>query len=270
MNPAVSRLPSLFIGHGNPLTAFDDNQYTRGWAALAAAMPRPRAILCISAHWYTRGTGVTAMAQPRTVHDFYGFPDALYQYHYRAAGDPALAQRVAELLAPLEVIQDQQWGLDHGSWTILKHMYPQADVPVLQLSIDGARDPAWHYELGRQLQPLRDEGVLLMGSGNIVHNLRYMLRQLPTTPAYAWAESFYIQVRDGILKRDHDALIHYERFGEAAALSVPTPEHFLPLLYVLGASYADEPVTLPLDEVPLDSISMLSVCCGKLPVVNNA
>jgi 4,5-DOPA dioxygenase extradiol len=262
MNTFTTRMPTLFIGHGSPLTAFEDNRYTRGWAALAAAIPKPRAILCISAHWYTRGTAVTAMTQPRTVHDFSGFPDALYQYHYRAPGDPALAQQVAELLAPLEVIQDQQWGLDHGSWTVLKHMYPQADIPVLQLSIDATRDPQWHYEQGRKLQPLRDMGVLVMGAGNVVHNLRLMQRS--EQAAHPWAVTFDRQVRQGIEQRDHDALIHYERFGEGARLSVPTAEHYLPLLYVLGAGTADEPVRVLLDGVTMGSISMLSVCAGAM------
>jgi 4,5-DOPA dioxygenase extradiol len=254
-------MPSLFIGHGSPLTAFEDNRFTRGWAALGAALPKPRAILCVSAHWYTRGTAVTAMAQPRTVHDFYGFPQALYEYHYRAPGDPEMAQRIADLLSPIEIIQDQQWGFDHGSWTVLKHMYPQADVPVLQLSIDGTRAPQWHYELGRKLQPLRDEGVLLMGSGNVVHNLRYLQRD--SDSGYPWAVTFNEQVRRSIEQRDHDALIHYERFGEAAALSVPTAEHYLPLLYALGASTPDEPMEVLLDDVTIGSISMLSVLSGN-------
>lgn len=261
MSNAPIRLPALFIGHGSPLTAFEDNEYTRGWAALAAAMPRPRAILCVSAHWYTQGSAVTAMTQPRTVHDFYGFPDELYQYHYRAPGEPLLAQRISGLLAPLPVIQDQQWGFDHGSWTVLKHMYPAADIPVVQLSIDGTQDAAWHYALGRQLRALRDEGVLLIGSGNVVHNLRY-LRRSADAPAYAWAEAFNRRVHEWIAQRDDEALIHYQRAGEMAGLSVPTPEHYLPLLYVLGASHADEPVSMPLNEVVLGAISMLSACYG--------
>jgi 4,5-DOPA dioxygenase extradiol len=265
MSNSLSRLPALFIGHGSPMTAFEDNQYTRGWAALAAMMPKPRAILCVSAHWYTRGTGVTAMIQPRTVHDFSGFPDELYQYHYPAHGDPVLAQRVSELLAPMTVAQDQQWGLDHGSWSLLKHLYPDADVPVVQLSIDATQDAAWHYALGQQLRPLRDESVLLLGSGNVVHNLRYA--QLGAHgSSYPWAESFNAQVRDSLVGRDHEALIHYERFGEAATLAVPTPEHYLPLLYVLGASHIDEPVDVMLDEVTMGSISMLSARYGAANV----
>ena len=257
--------PTLFVGHGSPMTAFEDNQFVRGWAALAAAMPRPRAILCVSAHWYTSGTGVTAMLQPRTVHDFSGFPAELYQYHYRAPGDPVLAQQIADLLAPLEVTQDQQWGFDHGSWAVLKHMYPQADVPVLQLSIDGTRDAAWHYALGQRLRPLRDQGVLLLGSGNVVHNLR-QLRMGDSMPPQSWAARFNDEVRNNIETRNHDALIHYEQYGEAARQSVPTPEHYLPLLYVLGASEDDEPVSITLDEIMFGSIGMMSVSCGALHV----
>src|SRR5689334_8599605 len=181
MNSSISaansvRMPALFVGHGSPLTAFEDNQSTQGWKALADTLPRPRAIVCISAHWYTQGTGVTAMPNPPTIHDFYGFPKALYEYTYPAPGDPALAKHVIELLKPTEVIADNMWGFDHGCWTVLKHMYPQADVPVLQLSIDGTRDAQAHFEMGKQLAPLRDEGVLVLGAGNVVHNLRYLQR----------------------------------------------------------------------------------------------
>lgn len=262
MNTSTSRMPVLFVGHGSPMTAFEDNRYTRGWATLAAAIPKPRAILAISAHWYTRGTAVTAMENPRTVHDFSGFPDALYQYHYRAPGDPDLARQVADLLKPVEVVQDQQWGLDHGAWTVLKHMYPEADVPVLQLSIDATREPQWHYDLGRKLQPLRDMAVLVMGAGNVVHNLGRI--QWNGQAAYPWAVTFDQQVRQGIETRNHAALIDYARFGEPAKLSVPTPEHYLPLLYVLGASTSDEPVQVWLDGITMGSISMMSVLAGDV------
>lgn len=258
---STRRLPALFIGHGSPLTAFEDNKYTRGWAALADEMPTPRAILCISAHWYTRGTAVTAMPQPRTIHDFHGFPKELYEYFYTAPGDPALAHHIAELLAPTEVMLDQQWGLDHGCWTVLKHMYPQANVPVLQLSIDGAREADAHYQMGKQLAPLRDEGVLILGAGNVVHNLRY-LQRAEAASTFPWAETFNREVRESIEKRDFDALVHYQRFGQSAAMSVPTPDHYLPLLYTLGASYADEPIQVLLDDIAAASISMMSVKAG--------
>lgn len=251
----MNRLPTRFIGHGSPLTAFDDNQFTRSWAAMGATTPKPSAILCISAHWYTNGTGITASAQPRTVHDFYGFPDELYQYHYRAPGDPALAEHIAKMLRPVEVVMDQQWGFDHGSFTVLKHMYPQADIPVLQLSMDGHQDTAWHFDMGKRLKPLREQGVLILGSGNIVHNMRRTDRDSPQSPG----AQFNREVRECLERRDFDALIHYQRFGESARFSVPTPDHYLPLLYVLGASDERDAIEMNLDELPVPGSGMLSV-----------
>lgn len=256
-----SRLPALFIGHGSPLTAFEDNEYTRGWSALANALPPLRAIVCISAHWYTRGTGITAMPQPRTIHDFYGFPKELYDYQYPAAGDPELAQQVAALLEPGHAVLDQQWGLDHGCWTVLKHMFPNANVPVLQLSIDGQLDAAAHFQLGKQLAPLRDQGVLIVGTGNVVHNLGYA--QLHGQPApLPWAIEFNRYIRERIEQRDFDSVVHFERFGKSAALSVPSPDHYLPLMYVLGASHPDDAVEIPLDGIAAASVSMMSVKVG--------
>jgi 4,5-DOPA dioxygenase extradiol len=255
------RMPAIFIGHGSPLLAFEDNAYTRNMARMGRELPRPRAILCISAHWYTRGTGVTAMDAPRTIHDFSGFPDELYRFHYRCKGDPALAQQVAALLKPLEVTQDLQWGLDHGCWTVLKHMYPQADIPVVQLSIDGERDAEWHYNLGRQLAPLRDDNVLLLGTGNIVHNLRYLVRD-PNATALPWASEFQQHIRDAVEQRDHQALIHYERFGDSARLSVPTTDHYLPLLYIAGASNEHDAVTVSAADISIAAVSMMSVQYG--------
>ncbi len=259
----TTRMPLLFIGHGSPLTAFEDNQFTRGWTQLVDGV-QPRAVLCVSAHWYTRDTAVTAMSQPRTIHDFYGFPDALYQFHYPAAGDPQLAQRVTELLAPVQVLHDQQWGFDHGCWTVMKHLFPQANVPVVQLSIDGTRKPQWHYDLGQQLKILRDEGVLIVGSGNVVHNLQ-RIRFTENAEPFPWATSFDQQVRRCIESFQHQPLIDYQddsALRQAAMLSVPTPEHYLPLLYVLGASDSQDQVQVTLDEVVLGSISMLSVKLG--------
>ena len=257
----TTRMPVMFIGHGSPLTAFEDNHFTHGWAALANAIPKPRAVLCISAHWYTRGSAVTAMLQPRTIHDFHGFPDALYQFHYPAPGDPLLVQRVSDLLSPVAVNQDQQWGFDHGAWAVLKHMYPCADVPIIQLSIDGTRDAQWHYDLGKRLAPLRDEGVLILGSGNVVHNLQ-LLHFAEPTAALPWAQQFNQYVRASLEAHDYHALVNYQQQRESAALSVPTSEHYDPLLYVLGASAATEPVSIVLDEIVLGSISMLSVKIG--------
>lgn len=253
-----TRQAAVFIGHGSPMNALEDNPHTRAWRQLGESMPRPRAILAVSAHWYTRGTGVTAMTQPKTIHDFYGFPPALFEQRYPAPGDPALAQRVQELLRPVAVTADQEWGLDHGTWSVLAHVYPQADIPVVQLSIDATQPPEYHYELGRRLAPLREEGVLIFGSGNVVHNLRQAKWQ-PGSSAYPWAADFAGELRTALAGGDHQPAIHYQRFGEAAMLSVPTPEHYLPLLYVLGAGSPQDVISFPTDGIEMAAISMLTV-----------
>lgn len=262
MNTSL-RMPALFVGHGSPMAAFDDNVFTRTWARLGRELPRPRAILCVSAHWYTQGTGITAQAQPKTIHDFYGFPEALYQYHYHAPGDPQLAQDIVRQLQPLVVVEDHQWGYDHGSWTVLKHMYPDMQVPVLQLSIDGTQPPAWHYTLGQQLKMLREQGVLVMGSGNVVHNLRYLQRS-GDTPAHPLAQQFNTAVAEALRTHNVQALVDYSQHGDAARFSVPTPDHYLPLLYVLGASHDDEVPQLLMSQVVMGSISMMSVLYGAV------
>ena len=255
-------LPALFIGHGNPLNALQTNDWTRAWTTLGAALPRPRAVLSISAHWYIDGTAVTAMAAPRTIHDFGGFPRELYEVRYAAPGNPALAKRVQQLLAPLAVSADESWGLDHGTWSVLRHFFPDADVPVVQLSIDESRPPTFHYELGTKLRPLREEGILLVGSGNVVHNLHtYAWGRHPQGP-YDWALRFERRVRQALSAGDHATLVDYEKLGPDALLAVPTPEHFLPLLYVLGASSAGEPVTFPVEGMDGGSVSMLTVQFG--------
>ncbi|MGV8997820.1 MAG: 4,5-DOPA dioxygenase extradiol [Parvibaculaceae bacterium] len=251
-------MPAVFIGHGNPMYAIEPNAYTAGWAQLAASLPRPKAILCISAHWYTQGTGVTAMLAPRTIHDFGRFPQALFDVQYPAPGDPALAARIIDLLQPLGVISDTSWGLDHGTWSVLVHAFPQADIPVLQLSIDGTKPNSFHYELGQRLSALRDEGVLIIGSGNVVHNLSLVKWQGDATP-FDWATSFNDAVRDHITRSDHAPLIDYEAMGEPALLSIPTPDHYLPLLYVLGAIRPSDKVTFPVDGIDMGSLSMLCV-----------
>jgi 4,5-DOPA dioxygenase extradiol len=255
-------LPALFLGHGNPMNALRDNAWTRAWRALGASLPRPRAVLSVSAHWYLAGTAVTAMASPRTIHDFGGFPRELYAQRYPAPGDPALAARVAALLAPLPVRLDEDWGLDHGTWSVLRHVFPDADVPVVQLSIDETREAAFHYDIGRRLGALRTEGVLLLGSGDIVHNLQTYAWGRHGTEPYDWALRFEARVRAYIEARRHDELIHYGTLGPDAQLSIPTPEHYLPLLYVLGASRADEPVSFPAEGVDGGSVSMLTVRFG--------
>ena len=256
-------LPALFVGHGNPLNALQENDWTRAWAALGATLPRPRAVLSISAHWYVGETAVTAMAAPRTIHDFGGFPRELYEVRYPAAGDPSLARRVQELLAPLAVSPNESWGLDHGTWAVLRHVFPGAEVPVVQLSIDETRPPSFHYELGTKLRRLREENILLIGSGDVVHNLHaYAWGRHPQEP-YDWALRFEREVRQALTAGDHARIVDYESLGPDALLAVPTPEHFLPLLYVLGASTAEERITFPVEGMDGGSVSMLAVQFGR-------
>ena len=253
-------MPVVFFGHGSPMNTLDRNQYTEAWRRLSESIPTPKAVLCVSAHWFTKGTAVTAMSRPKTIHDFYGFPQALFEVQYPAPGEPKLASRVRELLAPLDVGLDESWGLDHGTWSVLKHVYPKADVPVVQLSIDGTQPPQFHYETGRRLAPLRDEGILVVGSGNVVHNLRLMRRE--GAQGFDWAVRFNERIREALATRDHRTLVEFEKLGEDARLSVPTPEHYLPLLYIAGLQGADEPMGFPVDGYDLGSISMLTAVAG--------
>jgi 4,5-DOPA dioxygenase extradiol len=255
-------LPALFLGHGNPLNALQDNAWTRGWSALGASLPRPRAVLSVSAHWYVPQLAVTAMAAPRTIHDFGGFPRELYEVRYPAPGDAALAARVQRLLAPLPVSANEDWGLDHGSWSVLRHLFPQADVPVVQLSIDETQPPPFHYEVGVRLRPLRQEGILLLGSGDVVHNLHTYAWGRHLQEPYDWALRFEAHVRACLAARDHASLVNYAAFGREAHLAVPTPEHYLPLLYALGASTPGEPVSFPVDGMDGGSVSILAVQFG--------
>ena len=254
-------MPAVFFGHGSPLNALQRNRYTMAWQQFGKATPRPHSILCISAHWYTRGTSVTSMAKPKTIHDFGGFPQALYEVEYPAPGDPSLASRVIELLADIQVAADASgWGLDHGTWSVLKHVYPQADIPVVQLSIDGSQPLAYHYELAKSLAPLRDERVLVVGSGNVVHNLRVMRAE--GAGPYPWAERFNDSVRSRLIARDHAALANMAALGEDGAMSIPTPEHYLPLLYVIALQQAGDSLQFLADGVEMGSISMMSIALG--------
>ncbi len=257
-----SRMPALFLGHGSPMNVLEDNRYTRAWEQLGQTLPRPQAILAVSAHWYTRGTAVTAMENPRTIHDFGGFPQALFDVRYPAPGSPALAKTVQEILLPVEVTADQSWGFDHGSWGVVKKMYPAADIPMVQLSIDGTKPAAYHYRLGRELSVLRDRGVMIIASGNVVHNLR-MVNWQGTAAPYPWAESFNQFVRDNLSWRGEGPhpLVDFMRH-DGAALSNPSPDHYLPLLYVLGAWDGKEPISIPVDGIEMASLSMLSVQVG--------
>jgi 4,5-DOPA dioxygenase extradiol len=260
--PTATRLPAIFFGHGNPMNALADNRYTQAWRSIGASIAKPRAVLCISAHWYTAGTALTAMSAPRTIHDFGGFPRALFEFQYPAAGSPELANEVQQLLGAATVTLDQDWGLDHGTWSVLCHVYPQADIPVVQLSIDETLPAAEHYAIGRRLAPLRDDGVLIIGSGNLVHNLHAYAWGKQAQEPYDWAVRFETQAREWMLAGNHQPLIDYETLGRDAALSAPTPDHYLPLLYVLGAQHSDERVTFPIDGVDGGSVSMLSVQLG--------
>jgi len=254
-------MPAVFFGHGSPMNTLERNIYTEAWRGIGLSLTRPKAILAVSAHWYIRGTVVTAMQNPPTIHDFGGFPQALFDFQYPAPGNPALAARVRDLLTPLAVQLDDSWGLDHGTWSVLAHVFPDADVPVVQLSIDATQPAAFHYALGRRLAPLRDEGVLIVGSGNVVHNLG-MIKWDGAAPTYDWAVRFNGQVRDCIERRDHQPLVAYEKLGNDARLSVPTPEHYLPLLYVISLQDKSEPIAIPVDGIQNASISMLTVVVG--------
>jgi 4,5-DOPA dioxygenase extradiol len=252
-------MPALFIGHGSPMNAIEDNKFSRAWQESARQIPQPKAILCISAHWETRGSQVTAMEKPRTIHDFYGFPQELFEKQYPASGSPALADRLVKLVGESRVKTDQSWGLDHGTWSVLCQMYPKADIPAVQLSLDRSQENIYHYQLGQTLRQLRQEGVLVIGSGNIVHNLRLMVWQ---DTAFDWAVEYDEKVKQWILERDDDAIIHYERHGKPALLSVNSAEHYLPLLYILGIKEENEPVSFFADKLWGGSLSMRCVRFG--------
>ena len=258
----ADQLPALFFGHGNPMNALAENAYTASWKSLGLKTPRPKAILSISAHWFVPGTGVTVSTAPRTIHDFGGFPRELYQVQYPAPGDPDLARRVQTLLQPLPVQLDNSWGLDHGTWSVLCHVYPQADIPVVQLSIDEGKPAAFHFDVGRKLAPLRDEGILIVGSGNLVHNLHAYAWGRHAPDPYDWAIRFEDRARELMLAGDTKPLIDYETLGREALLSIPTPDHYLPLLYVLGARQTGDTIKFPVEGVDGGSISMLSVQVG--------
>ncbi|HLN98657.1 MAG TPA: 4,5-DOPA dioxygenase extradiol [Pyrinomonadaceae bacterium] len=255
-------MPTIFFGHGNPMNALLRNAYTNGWTAIGEFIPRPKAVLAISAHWYLPLTAVTAGAAPKTIHDFGGFPPELYEIEYPAPGDPALARRVQDLLRPVSVELDEHWGLDHGTWSVLCHVFPEANIPVVQLSIDETQAPEFHYDIGKRLAPLREEGVLIIGSGNLVHNLHSYAWGGHKVEPFDWAVRFEEQVRE-LLQQGEDApLISYEALGRDALLSVPTPEHYLPLLYVIGTRRNGEQISFPVAGVDGGSVSMLTVQVG--------
>ncbi len=256
------RLPVIFFGHGSPMNGIEDNAFSENWKTMGQQILRPKAVLCISAHWFTRGTLVTSMQNPRTIHDFGGFPQELFNVDYPAPGNPGLALETTTLLANKTHSQlDHDWGLDHGTWSVVRHMYPDADIPILQLSIDFTKGPQFHYDLARELDDLRNRGVLIIGSGNMVHNLSIMDWQ-QTNSGFDWAVEMNDIFKNLILDGDHSPLIQYENLGKGAKLSIPTPEHYLPLLYVLGLQDKNDPVNLFNNKTILGSISMTSVKIG--------
>jgi 4,5-DOPA dioxygenase extradiol len=254
--------PAIFFGHGNPMNAILHNDYTNAWSRVGRTTSRPKAILSISAHWFVPETGVTVSTSPRTIHDFGGFPRELFEVQYPAPGDPALARRVQNLLAPLEVTLDNSWGLDHGTWSVLRHVYPDADIPVVQLSIDEGKPASLHFEIGKRLAPLREEGVLIIGSGNLVHNLHTYAWGRHMPDPYDWAVRFETDAKEMMIAGDYKPLIDYETLGPEALLSIPTPDHYLPMLYVLATRQQREIITFPIEGVDGGSISMLTVQVG--------
>lgn len=254
-------MPALFIGHGNPMNAIQTNAWTEAWSAIGKEMPRPKAILSISAHWYLPGTMLTA-GTPRTIHDFGGFPRPLFEVQYPAQGSAALCTRVQELLAPMDVGLANDWGLDHGTWSVLVHLFPDASIPVVQLSMDETLPASEHYAIGQRLAPLRDEGILILGSGNLVHNLHAYGWGRHVPEPYDWAVRFESSAREWMRAGTHQPLVDYEQLGSDAMLSAPTPDHYLPLLYVLGAQREGDAVDFPVQGVDGGSVSMLSVRLG--------
>lgn len=258
------KMPVLFLGHGSPMNAIEENEFVQGFRKVATQIPEPKAIVCISAHWETNGTFVTAMQNPPTIHDFGGFPQALFDVQYPAPGSPELAARTKELIHSTNVVLDQSWGLDHGAWSVIRHLYPNANIPVIQMSIDYNKGPKYHYELGQQIKLLREKGILIIGSGNMVHNLRMVdWRNINISGSgYDWAIEADEKMKKFILDQNHTALINFRSQGRVFDLAIPTPEHYLPLLYALGLKDSDESVSLFNDNTLGGSLSMTSVKIG--------
>lgn len=257
-------MPLLFLGHGSPMNAIEENEFVAGFRQVAKEIPRPNAILCVSAHWETRGTFVTAMEQPRTIHDFGGFPEALFQVQYPASGSVELAKETKAIVRKTDVGLDEKWGLDHGAWSVIKHLYPKADVPVIQMSLDYNQAPQYHYELAQEIKSLRKKGVLVVGSGNMVHNLRLVAWDKFDSDNFAfdWALEAGEKMKNYILNGDHIQLINFRSQGRSFDLAIPTPEHFLPLLYTLAMRDDNDPVSLFNDKAVAGSLTMTSVKIG--------
>lgn len=259
-----ARMPVLFLGHGSPMNAIEENEFVQGFRKAATELPRPQAILVVSAHWETRGTQVTAMEHPRTIHDFGGFPKALFDVQYPAPGSPELAAEVKKSITSATVGLDHSWGLDHGAWSVVKHLYPQADVPVIQMSIDYSLKPEQHFALAKEIAKLRDKGVLIIGSGNMVHNLGMVAwDKLNEQYAFDWAVEARERMNKAIISGDHASLVNFRAQGKAFDLAIPTPEHYYPLLYALALQGKDERATLFNDKPVAGSLTMTSVKIDK-------
>lgn len=256
----TERMPSLFLGHGSPMNAIEENEFVATFRKVGREIPKPKAILCISAHWETSGTFVTAMEKPRTIHDFGGFPKELFEVQYPAKGDPKLAEQTKNIIKKTEVALDYKWGLDHGAWSVIKHLYPKADIPVIQMSIDYTKPPQYHYELAKEIAVLRDKGVMIIGSGNIVHNLRLVAwNKLNDTFAFDWAAEARQRINDYIINGNHKSLINYKSNGKSFEMAIPTPEHYLPLLYILALKDKKDNISLFNDKPVAGALTMTSV-----------
>jgi 4,5-DOPA dioxygenase extradiol len=260
-------MPVLFIGHGSPMNAIEENEFVTGWRNVGKTLPKPKAILCVSAHWETKGTYVTSMKNPTTIHDFGGFPKELFDVQYPAPGSPDLAMETKSMINKTAIGLDDKWGLDHGCWSVLKHLYPKADIPVIQLSLDYYQAPQYHYDLAKELSPLRKKGVLIIGSGNIVHNLGLVNWGKIDEPGfgYDWAIEANEKIRNLIISNDHKSIIDYKSRGRAINLAIPTPDHFLPLLYALGLKEEHEIINVFNDKAVLGSLTMTSFKIGENP-----
>ncbi len=262
---STEKMPVLFLGHGSPMNAIEDNEFTKGWKEIGKTLPKPNAILCVSAHWETRGTFITAMEKPTTIHDFGGFPQALFDVQYPSPGSPELARETKNLITKTEVGLDDKWGLDHGAWSVIKHLYPNADIPVIQMSLDYSQSPQYHYELAKELSSLRKKGVLIIGSGNMVHNLGMAVWEKIKEPEYGfdWAIEASEKMKKYIISNDHKSLINYKSQGKAFELAIPTPDHYLPLLYTLALKEDNEKVSLFNDKAIMGSLTMTSLIIDK-------
>lgn len=262
--PGTEKMPVLFLGHGSPMNAIEENEFVQGFRDVGKKIPRPKAVLVVSAHWETPGTFITAMDKPQTIHDFGGFPKALFEVQYPAPGSPELARQTRDLVKKTQVGLDEKWGLDHGAWSVVKHLFPEADVPVVQLSLDYTQGPQYHYDLAKELASLRRKGVLIIGSGNMVHNLGMLAwdKLNETSYGFDWALEASEKMKSHILGGDHQPLINYQAQGNAFRLAIPSPDHYLPLLYTLGLKEDNEAVKLFNDKAVAGSLTMTSVSVG--------